>query len=168
MATETEIPTKERSISGMIFPITMPFAEGHVCTAAEAAALNQTRAENIGNNVRLKIKTALAAEEGSEGYMTEAEISAMVAERDAEYVFTLVSVGSGRKTLDPLEKECLKLAREILHNKIHEAGHTLKDYKEAKPDAYEENLAKIAENEQVVKLAKQNIKNRESVKDISI
>lgn len=161
-----EVQTKERAIAGMTFPITMPFAEGHVCTEAEARALNQTRAENIGNLLRAKVAAALKAE--GEEAMTEDQIRAMVAEKDAEYVFTLASVGSGRKSLDPLEKECMRLAREHLHAKIKEAGHAIADYKKAKPDQYEENLEKIASNEQIIKLAKQNLKNREAVKDITI
>ena len=43
---------KTISISGQAFDVSTPYAAGHTLTEAEAKVLNQTRAENIGNNFR--------------------------------------------------------------------------------------------------------------------
>ena len=84
----------QKTINGISFEISTPYSEGHVLTEAEAKALNQTRSENIGNNLRAKIKEMQEAGE------SEDAIAAIVAEKDAEYVFTLASVSASRK-LDP-------------------------------------------------------------------
>ena len=44
--------SKTITILGEKFEITAPYAEGQTLTAVEARVLNQTRAENIGNNLR--------------------------------------------------------------------------------------------------------------------
>jgi hypothetical protein len=59
---ELQMPeTKTKTIEGKNFEISQPYEEGHVITAIEARVLNQTRSENIGNNVRAKLKEAIEA-----------------------------------------------------------------------------------------------------------
>lgn len=48
-------PRINRPIGGVILSIPQPFAEGHVLTANEAASMNQTYLENVGNNFRSKV-----------------------------------------------------------------------------------------------------------------
>lgn len=50
-----ETPKKQILVGGLIFSAPVPFAAGHVLDANEAAALNQTYHENLGNNFRSKI-----------------------------------------------------------------------------------------------------------------
>lgn len=121
-------PMKEITIQKHTFEVREPYAEGHVCSEAEAKALNQTRHENIRNNMARKIKDTLnGAEALNEEQM--ADISAQVAEYDASYEFTLASVGGARKTKDPIDVEAGKIARAHVNAKIKEAGHTLADFK---------------------------------------
>ena len=149
-----------KMINGISFELSTPYVEGQTINAAEAKALNQVRAENIGNNVRDRIKTAQA--EGK----SEDEIRAFVAEVDSSYVLSLSQVSAARK-LDPLEKEALVLAREMLKAHLAKdgrkltvapAGETDESWKE-KVDA---QLDSIAANEAVIAEAKKILKAKES------
>jgi hypothetical protein len=107
-----------KTINGMQFELSAPYAEGHTINALEARVLNQTRAENIGNNTRAKIK------EMQEGNSSEQEIVDYVASVDAEYQFTAAGVSSSRK-LDPVEREAVKIARELLKAHLAETGRKI-------------------------------------------
>src|SRR5690606_9743805 len=98
---------KNKKIGDHVFPISQPYEEGHTLTAIEAKVLNQVRAENIGNNVRKKVQELLA-----EGKTAEAE--ALVAEKDREYQFTEAAAGGSSRTMDPVEKEARKIARDAI------------------------------------------------------
>ncbi|MCB1838493.1 MAG: hypothetical protein KDH99_12825, partial [Alcanivoracaceae bacterium] len=82
--------SKTISILGVEVEISTPYAEGHTISEAEAKALNQTRAENIGNNFRKRIKDS---KEGVEGAEPMEKILADLAAYDASYVFTLAAAG---------------------------------------------------------------------------
>lgn len=110
--------TKTKTIEGRNFEISQPYTEGHTITAIEARVLNQTRSENIGNNVRAKLKTAI--EEGKD----EAALAALVAEVDTNYVFTAAGTRAAAK-LDPYEREARKMARELLKAHLQESGRKL-------------------------------------------
>lgn len=142
------------------FTVTTPYAEGHVITAAEAKALNQVRAENIANNFRAKIKAA--KEDG-----TLDKVRADLATYDAEYVFTLASVGGGRTPVDPVEREAKRLAEQLVTNMIREQkGMTKKDYlaQEGGEERFAENVAKLMERAEVIAAAKKAVKQREDQK----
>lgn len=150
--------TKTISIQGVEVPVRQPYAAGHVLTDHEARALNQTRAENIGNNFRAQIKAAVEGKEGAESLDS---ILAKLAEYDATYEFTARVAGS-RSTATPLDKMTAKIARNWLVAKLKEQGTTLKAYIEANGEAtVDEKLEAIAANEQIIKLAKDELKKQE-------
>lgn len=155
---------KEITIQGVVVAVSAPYAEGHQITAAEAKALNQVRAENIRNNMAKKVKKA------AEGGADAKAIQALVDQYDAEYEFTLASVGGGGKTLDPLTKEARSIARAYISKLLKEQGITQKAYKEQHgEDSIEQKIAELSENEQIIKLAKENLKKREAVTvDVSL
>jgi uncharacterized protein involved in tolerance to divalent cations len=155
--------TKQKTINGLVFEISQPYAEGHTITDVEARVLNQVRAENIGNNVRAKLK------EMSEAGSDEAALKALVAEKDAEYVFTAGNVGEGAK-LDPYEKEAQKIARELLREHLASTGRKLTVTPEGMSD--DEWKAKIQENtdrimvmDDVVKAARKRVDDRRKTAD---
>lgn len=147
--------TKPKVINGQSFDISQPYQAGHTLTELEAKVLNQTRSENIGNNVRAKVK------EMQDAGASEADIAAHVASVDAEYVFRSVSEGT-RTSRDPYETEARKLAREILKDFLAESGRKLtvaptgmtdeewKDKVEAETD-------RIASLDDVLKAARKNV-----------
>lgn len=107
-----------KTINGLQFELSAPYAEGHTINAIEARVLNQTRAENIGNNTRARIK------EMQEANASEQEISDYVSEVDTNYVFTAAGVSSSRK-LDPIEREAVKIARDLLKAHLANDGRKL-------------------------------------------
>jgi hypothetical protein len=147
--------TKPKVINGISFAISQPYGAGHVLTELEAKVLNQTRSENVGNNVRAKIKDML--EEGK----SEADIQAYVAGVDAEYVFRTVSEGAGR-SVDPYEREALKIARDLLKDHLATTGRKIT----VTPDGLTDDewkdkvsaeVERIASTEVVLKAAKKNV-----------
>ena len=79
---------KSISISGTAFEVAEPYAEGHTVNAIEARVLNQTRAENIGNNFRKGVQAALALAEGPTRDAALAKVLADLQAYDAQYIFT--------------------------------------------------------------------------------
>lgn len=144
-----------KTINGLQFELSAPYSEGHVCSAIEARVLNQTRAENIGNNTRAKIK------EMQEANASEQEIQDFVAEFDASYVFTAAGVSASRK-LDPVEKEAVKIARELLKQHLAQDGRKLTVAPDGlTDDEWEEKVSAaiedIASKEEVVRAAKKAV-----------
>lgn len=155
--------TKTKTINGLNFEINQPYEAGHVVTEAEARALNQTRSENIGNNVRAKIKEML--DEGK----AESEIAAYVSEVDGKYEFTLANVAASRK-LDPYEREARVIARELLKNHLANSGRKLtvapegvteEDWK----DKVEAETDRIAATEGVIAQARKNVDAKKKAAD---
>jgi len=145
---------KQITIAGHTFEVATPFAEGHVCSEAEARALNQTRCENIRNNMAKVVKDA--TDEGGQLANAE-EIAFKVSEYDNEYAFTIGNTGAGRATMDPIEKEARKIARELITTALKTAGRKVSDIDKEKLATA---IALKAEDETIVKLAKKRIADR--------
>lgn len=146
----------QKTINGLSFEITEPYAEGHTCSAIEARVLNQTRSENIGNNTRAKIKEMQESESHS-----EQDIIDYVASVDAEYVFTAAGVSASRK-LDPVEREAVKLARELLKGHLANDGRKLTVAPEGLSeeewdDKVSAEIERIAAMDEIVNAAKKNV-----------
>jgi hypothetical protein len=147
--------TKTKTIEGKNFEISQPYEEGHVISAIEARVLNQTRSENIGNNVRAKLKEALEA-----GAADDA-LAAMVAEVDANYVFTAAGTRAAAR-LDPIEREARKMARELLRTHLAESGRKLTtppdgSTKEEWDEKIEAEVDRIATLDTVLEAAKKEV-----------
>lgn len=167
MTDSTPATTREVQIGGAFVTVSTPYAEGHVCTEAEAKALNQTRTENISNALRKKVQELGEKQENDEGktvyvYSDEAmkQVAEMVAAYDAEYVFTVTSAGGGRRAVDPLEKECISIARQAITAELKKKGIKIKDLPEGKMDEF---IDQYKDNEKIVALAKKRLKEREAL-----
>lgn len=152
--------TKTKVIDGEKFEISQPYAEGHVCTAAEAKALNQVRSENIGNNLRNAVKEAKEAAANGDNSKLDG-LAQLVADYDAQYVFTMGNAGASRK-LDPVEREAQKIARELLKESLAAQGRKLTvapegESEEEWKDRVNAKVEEIAQNEAVLKQAKKNV-----------
>ena len=149
------VVTKPKVINGLSFAISQPYVAGHVLTELEAKVLNQTRAENVGNNVRTKIKEM--QEEGK----PDAEIIDFVSGVDAEYVFRTVSEGGGR-SVDPYEREARKIARELLKDHLATTGRKITVTPEGLTDdewkdKVDAEVDRIASSAAVLKAATKNV-----------
>jgi len=151
--------TKTLTIAEHEFTVSQPYLEGHVVTEAEAKALNQVRAENIRNNMASKVKIAFG--EAPTDEINPSTIEALVAAYDADYIFTLASVGAGKRPTDPVEVEAIKIARGFFSDFCEGKGITVKAAREKLgEDAYQAKLAEIALRDNVVKEAKRRVKSR--------
>lgn len=155
---------KTITIQGLEFTIAAPYAVGHVITEAEAKALNQVRAENVRNNTatavsKLKDEKGVKDAGGKVTLSAEvlAEITKVVTDYDAAYVFTLASVGGGKRTTDPVEAEAKKLAKAAIAAQLAAKGKTLK---QVDPEALAAAIAKVADSEQIQKEARRIVKAR--------
>lgn len=147
---------KEITIAGQTFSVLQPYEAGHTITDAEAKALNQVRAENIRNNMATRVKTAYGDSPTDE--LNPDTIAAIVAEYDAGYEFTLASVGGGRKPVDPVEVESLRIARSVFTAACRTKGLTVKTVREKLgDDAVDGKIAEIAARADITKEAKRRV-----------
>lgn len=160
---------KEMTINGVSVEVSQPYEAGHQITEAEAKALNQVRAENIGNNTRKSIKEMLEAA-GGDAAAIQADVQALISKYDAEYEFTLASVGGGSTArLDPLTKECRSIARNFIVGKLKEQGISQKDYLEANGEnAIKDKVVELAEHPKIVEAAKKALAEREAMSGIEL
>ena len=148
---------KKLTIAGEAFEVTTPYAPGHVINEAEARSLNQTRAENIGNNCREEVKKALG--EGK----SVAEIQAVITEYDARYNFSMG--GSTREPVDPLEREARSLARAAISEALRADGRKIKDIDK---DKLEEAITNLASTEDILRAAKKRLAEKKKTSAVSL
>lgn len=154
---------KEITVNGVLVKVPQPYDAGYQINEAEAKALNQTYAENIANNCRKAVKE-LAAEDGTYDEASSKAAAKLVAEYADKYEFTLASVGGSRAKLDPLTKECRSIARDAIVAEIKKAGKTVKAWEESQEEgALKAKIIEVAENEQIVKLAKKRLAERDNL-----
>jgi hypothetical protein len=138
MKFDASTPRREVTIANHTFTVPAPYADGHVLSANEAAALNQLLGENIRNNMASAVKLALdgaPAVEGKDGKPgkdavppTHDSAAAFQPEIDKYVAGYEFGVGSVRVT-DPVEKETIALATQIVKDALAKKG--LKQDKES-------------------------------------
>jgi hypothetical protein len=109
----TDTPTLTLTIQGIQFVARAPFRPGHVCTAIEAAVLNQCRADNLRNNFAKVVK------QYTNGDFTATEAAAGLAERFAEYdsKYEFASPAT-----DPIETEARRIATALVREEFNKRG----------------------------------------------
>lgn len=148
---------KKLTIAGNAFTVSSPYEPGHVINEAEARSLNQTRAENIGNNSRESVKKML--EEGK----SPEEIQAFIAEYDTRYNFSMG--GSTREPVDPLEREARSLAKSAIAEALKAEGRKIKDIDK---DKLEEAIANAASTDDILKAAKRRLAEKKKTSAVSL
>ena len=165
--------TKTITIQHETFEVSTPYAEGHTCTVAEAKALNQTRAENIRNNMA-KVVSASREAAGltdKDQHLSDKELAELqnaVTAYDATYEFTLASVGGGRKSRDPIEVEATKIARASIAAQLKDMGMTMKAANDKNPEALKAMIAELAENKTVIAAAKSAVAKRNKIAEETV
>ena len=156
------------TIQGYSFDITEPYKEGDKMGAIEAKALNQLRAENIGNNLRKAVQAVIekqpqvSSKDENGNVKTElerlsdeqlAELQAELTSYDEEYT---LDMARGGRTTDPVEKMARDIARALLGQTVKAQGFgSLKAWREkVGGDAYNAKLNEVAAEPQVQKQAK--------------
>ena len=153
-------------IQGYTFEVSEPYAEGQTMNAVEAQVLNQTRAENIGNNQRKAVQAAIDGQptvedangkEGPEPLNGEqvAELQAELSVYDETYVLNMTR---GGRTRDPIEAMARTIARTLIEKEVKAQGKTLKAWREeVGNDAYKAKIAEIASKKKVIAHAQRTV-----------
>lgn len=143
-------------ISEISFKVFEPFAEGHTCSANEAAALNQLLAENLRNNFR-RVVAAEIEKAKAEG--RDVDIDGLRAKFHTymlEYEF-----GGQRRSSDPVEAEARAMATEIAKDLIRAKGFKISDYRGDKLNVIVDKI--LEAQPQLYDTARQTIENRKQV-----
>ncbi len=103
--------TMPMRMKGYTFTLSAPYAEGHRLTSAEAQALNDLRAENIGNNFRSRVNEQVARLAPGE-LLAQHVLDGLTAELagyDAGYQFASKTT---RTKIGDIEREIQAVAKE--------------------------------------------------------
>lgn len=161
--------TANLTIQGFQFSLELPYKEGDTINANEAAAINQTFAENIRNNFAAQLKSMKAEVARANEWMKEVDgkqvpdidrvtnddldMEAVQAAYDAyvaEYEFGARRVGSTRGPVDPVEREARRIAgekvKELLRANNYKIGDVPKDKMDALIDQALEQYPQIRAN----------------------
>lgn len=120
--------TFERTIAGYTWTLPIRYFEGHICSAPEARALNQTLGENIGNQFRKKVEAKekeLALEELPEDELKV--FSDILWQAAMDYDFASRGTGTSR-VMDPLERMARKIAKAEIVETLRTRNTTLKAF----------------------------------------
>ena len=153
-----ETPTRQFVIQGKTFDVIAPFAEGHACTAAEAGVLNQTLAENVRNNMASRVAKAVEDET-----FDQAAMQAQIDEYLEEYEF---GVRRGRGPVDPIEREALVIAKDIVKDALRKGGYKLADVSTEDINRLAEET--VAENPSIRTAAEKRVKEREKIGSVNL
>ncbi len=145
-----DTPTAAFAIQGKSFFIPRPFGEGHQCSAGDANVLCQTLSENTRNAFNSRVKDAVDNETFDHNVM-----QAAIDEWLEDYEF---GIRRGRGPVDPVEREKLNMAKDIVRQALRE-----RDYKIA--DIAPEEITRLAEdviksNPDIAKEAKRRVDQR--------
>lgn len=151
-----ETPTGAFIIQQKTFQIPRPFSEGHVCTNSEAGVLNQILAENTRNNWSDRVKKAVEDES-----FDQAKMQAEIDEYLENYDF---GVRRGRGPTDPVEREALNMAKDIVKNALREKGFKLADVDTDDINRLAEEA--VAANPDITKEAKRRVEQRAKLGDL--
>lgn len=147
-------PTRSVKISGQIFTVPLPFKVGHTCTVGEASSLNQALTENVRNN---NAKAVTTASEDKENPFDQAKAQAGIDAYIKGYEF-----GQRRSaTADPVEKEALDIARELVRNALRKKNVKLSSVTAAQ--LTEQARKAVADNPQITVHARKRIKERDKL-----
>ena len=166
MANET--PTRVCMIKDIEVAIRIPYAEGHVLTAGEAHNLNQTRVENIRNNMTSRLNALAKAADVPVEELSEDVINQWLedfAAYDESYVMTIGNAGGGKTPVDPVEKEAMRLARATITAQLKERGVLIKDVDK---EALAELVAETALLDEFVDQARKNVENQKKKSKIAL
>ena len=149
-----ETPVGSFLIQGQTFAIPKPFLEGHACTGPDAGVLNQTLAENTRNNWSDRVKKALE-EATDEAPFDTHKMQAEIDEYLEGYDF---GVRRGRGPADPIEREALNIAKDIVKNALREKGFKLADIDTEDINRLADEC--VAANPDITKEAKRRVEQR--------
>ena len=150
------------TIQGTVFTIPRPFNAGHICTAGEAKALNQTLAENTRNNYNDRVKKALR-KATDEAPFDHTEIQAEIDEYLKTYEF---GVRRGRGPADPVEREAFLIGKEFVKAALRKKSLKISDYSTEEINQLASEA--VTSNQAISEEAKRRVARSEEIGDVEI
>lgn len=147
-------------IAGHDFNIEDRYAEGHTLTANEAAALNQTRRENVRNNFASKVKKVV--EEGGDVTSLQSDFDTFA--NGYEFGARVVG-GASTASRDPVMTEARALARKAIDAALKAEGRSRKDIAEEK---YKAAVEQLAQREDIMEQARTIAEQKKAVANVSL
>lgn len=154
-------PRESYTIASETFSVPLPYSAGDVLTMNEAAALNQTWAENARNNFAKRVSEAKAA-----GTFSLEVFQGQLDDYLDSYEFG-VRTGGGRSG-DPVMVEAMNIARDLVRKKMVEAGHKLKDVTAAQISSLAKQAIDSGRNPQIMELALKRVESAKEITSIQI
>lgn len=149
------MPTTTITIQDLPFTVPVPYAEGHVITAGEAAALNQVYHENIRNNFAKQVK--------SNGGLDQAGLQARLDAYTSTYV--LKGRPGGLSAATPLQREAQKIAKAQVDTALAAKGLKKDQLREGR---YDELIAEVSGRDAVLAEAKRRLDSLQNAAQVSL
>lgn len=168
---ETSAPSNSLTIAGLTFSAAPRYSAGHVLSANEASALNQTRLENLRNNFANTVsahREEVAKARGIEVKDVKAEdldkagLEAKFAEYEAGYEFG-TRKGGGRIG-DPVEREMRAIAKSLVIEALKSKGIKIASVEAAQMDGFIAGV--LAKREETIR--KEATRRVNSVKNVAL
>ena len=143
MDTKTTIPTSptlEVTIQGLAFTLSPRFAEMHICSAGDAAVLNAALCDHVRGAFAKEVKELLV-DEASTG--TDRRRRGELQSEIASYAELYHFAASRAALRDPVERAALRIAQDIVREKLNERRLRKEDLAEGVWDARVAQVAKL-------------------------
>lgn len=133
-------PTLEVTIQGLSFTIASRFAEMHICSAGDAAVLDAALCDHVRGAFAKSIKQLVETEaaSGADRHRRD-ELQTQIADYAAEYHFA----ASRAALRDPVERAALRIAQDIVREKLNERGLRKENLAEGVWEARVAEVAKL-------------------------
>lgn len=136
------------TIHSIQFEATAPYADGHICTAVEAAVLNSARHENLRNNFGKKLSALLQAAgippgEAPNQVLVEG-LRAEFRAYDARYTFSAPL--PPRRSLDAVGRAAYNIAKDIVTAALRKRDLAPSDLSEG---LFDQHIAAVAAKPEV-------------------
>jgi hypothetical protein len=142
-------------ILGFSFDLPAPYTAGHVCTLAEAEALNRLLVRGLAKGLHKVLDTRNTAHELSGGGPLSADEVAASQEAGLEYISEFVlGFALGHDVARAIRLECDRPAKQLLEVQLNRQGKTLKDLP---ADELRSTLTDLARSEKVLTEANRRV-----------
>lgn len=141
------MPTTNVSILGTTLSIAHPYAPGHVCSAAEADALNRLLVKGISKGLFKVLTNARSGLGLAHGETADADQQSELITRAEAYVLEFAEgFAQGHERLRSIRLECDRIARQLLDTQLNREGRTAR---ELSADEQHSRLSELAQSEKV-------------------
>lgn len=155
-AGRTHLPTSQVRILGFTFELPQPYSVGHVCSTAEAAALNKVLVKGISKGLYKVLAAALRPTGYTSAAGVAVEAAAKIWAAGNEYISDYsLGFSEGHEIQRAIRIEAERIGRQMLETQLYKQGKSLKDLSEADKT---DQIAQYASSDKVRTEAERRVK----------